>query len=141
MKQYSRELKRVVGYFKVMEEVSALYVYGGIGGKGQFAAPGYGVGVLSSLRDPIALRSLELDCRVQCDDILEVVCLDTAPVGLRHHVARCGSVIYERSRARRVSFESQAMNTFDDQIVLGYGLGPELASEIVLDMLEDDMGF
>ncbi len=140
MEQYSRELKRVVGYFKVMEEVSELYVYGGIG-TGQFAFSGYGVGVLSNLRDPMALRSLELDCRVQCDDILDVVCLDTAPVGLCHHVARCGSVIYERSRARRVSFESQAMNTFDDQIVLGYGLGPELASEIVLDMLEDDMGF
>ena len=140
MEQYSRDLKRVVGYFKAMEEVSALYVYGGIG-SGQYASPGYGVGVLSSLRDPMALRSLELDCRVQCDDILDVVCLDTAPVGLRHHVARCGSVVYERNRARRVRFESQAMNTFDDQIVLGYGLGPELASEIVLDMLEDDMGF
>ncbi|KKM67294.1 hypothetical protein LCGC14_1472560 [marine sediment metagenome] len=140
MEQYSRELKRVVGYFKEMEEVSALYVYGGIG-SGQYAGPGYGVGVLSSLRDPMALRSLELDCRVQCDDILDVVCLDTASVGLRHHVARCGSVVYERNRARRVRFESRAMNTFDDQIVLGYGLGPELASEIVLDMLEDDMGF
>ena len=140
MERYNRDLKRIVGHFKAMDEVSAIYVYGGVI-SGHFAVSGYGLGVLSSLGDPMALKSLELDCRLQCEDILDVVCLDTASVGLRHHVARCGSVVHERSRARRVHFESQAMNTFNDHVVLSYGLGPELASEIVLDMLEDDLGF
>ena len=140
MEQLNRDLKRVVGYFRQMKEVSALYVYGGLG-SGEYSGLSYGVGVLSSMRDPLALESLELDCRVQCEDVLDVVCLDTASAGLRHHVARCGCVVYERNQTHRVMFERKAMNSFDDQVVLGYGLGPELASEIVLDMLEDEMGF
>ena len=140
MEQLNRDLKRVVGYFRKMKDVSALYVYGGLG-RGQYSGLIYGVGVLASRPDPQALESLELDCQVQCDDVLDVVCLDTAPAGLRHHVARCGSVVYERNQAHRVMFERKAMNSFDDQVALGYGLGPDLASEIVLDMLEDEMGF
>jgi hypothetical protein len=140
MEQLNRDLKRVVGYFRKMDEVSALYVYG-IVGCGDFSSLGYGVGVLSGTEDPARLRSLELDCRVYCEDVIDVVCLDTAPMSLRHHVVRCGSVVHERNRAYRVRFESKAMNSYDDQIALGYGLGPDAASEIVLDMLEDELGF
>ncbi|MCK4910338.1 MAG: hypothetical protein KAR83_01785 [Thermodesulfovibrionales bacterium] len=140
MEQLNRDLKRVVGYFRKRQDVSALYVYGGLS-NGEYSGLNYGVGVLSSMRDPLALQSLELDCRVHCEDVLDVVCLDTASMGLRHHVARCGSVVHERNMAHRVMFERKAMNSFDDRIALGYGLGSEVASEIVLDMLEDEMGF
>lgn len=142
MKQLSSDLKRVVRYFKGNRAVSALYVYGGAG-SGDYEGIGYGVGVLSSHdgKDHGALRSLELDCHVQCEEVLDVVCLDTAPPGLRHHIARCGSVVFERDRAHRVRFERMAMNSYDDFIALGYGLGPEAAGEIVLGMLEDEIGF
>ena len=140
MEQLSRDLKRVVRYFKARQEVSALYVYGKLGRS--FGFDTYGVGVLSNLRaDPMALRSLELDCHVQSEAVLDVVCLDTASQGLRHHVARCGNVVYERNRAHRIRFEHKAMNSHDDYIAFDYGLGPEAAGEIVLDMLEDDIGF
>ena len=143
MDNVGRDLKRIMHYFKARQGVSALYLYGGTVRMGFDAGAFYGVGVLSSLKgnDSSGLRSLELDCHVQCEDVLDVVCLDTAPAGLRHHVARCGSVVFERDRMRRVAFETKAMNSHDDFIAMSYGLGPEVAGEIVLDMLEDDMGF
>jgi hypothetical protein len=142
MEQVSNDLKRIVRYFKGKRAVSALYVYGGVG-RGDYEGMGYGIGVLSSHggKNPMALRSLELDCHVQCDEVLDVVCIDTAPPGLRHHIARCGCVVFERDRAHRVSFERTAMNSYDDFIALGYGLGPEAAGEIVLGMIEDELGF
>ena len=141
MEQVGRDLKRVVRYFRGRQGVSALYVYSSLGG--MYGMEAYGVGVLSSLRanDPTALRSLELDCHVQSEEVLDVVCLDTAPTGLRHHVARCGSVVYERDRVHRVRFERKAMNSYVDYIVHGSGLGPEAAGEMVLDMIEDELGF
>jgi len=139
--ELSRNLKRVVGYFKGRQGVSALYVYGGLGR--DYGMGTYGVGVLSSiaLKNESGLRSLELDCHVHSEELLDVICLNTAPPGLKHHVARCGSVVFERDRVHRVSFEQKAMNSRDDYIALGYGLGPEAAGEIVLEMMEDEMGF
>lgn len=132
MRDVSRDLRQVVGYFKGREDISALYVYAGAQSR-----MGYGVGVLAKKKG--SMRSLELDCRVHAGESLDVICLNTAPGYLRNHIARCGNLVFERDRAHRVSFEQRAVNSYDDLVTSAMEL--EVPGEIVIEIVGDEQGF
>ena len=104
-------LKVAVNYFKSMDEVSALYVFGP---EYDFPMGGVGLGVLA---DRIDLNSpemddLEQDCILRSSGPLSVVMLDTAPLYLKHYVANCGRVLFERNKDSHLRFTRRAIDAY-----------------------------
>ena len=105
------DINGVVRYFKSMDDVSALYVFGGNVG---FPETSVGLGVLAD--DKVLgiddLDVLEQDCILRSSGPLSVVMLNTAPLYLKHYVASRGRVLFERNKGSHLRFTRRAIDEY-----------------------------
>lgn len=114
------DVKGAVDYFRGRDEVSALYVFG-IRKDVQDPQRQLGLAVLvdddgiTDGSDFLQMGSWDLS-----DDFpqwsMSVVLLNEAPSFIRYHIARKGSIVFERDQAQRLRFAEQAVNQYLDQV-------------------------
>lgn len=106
-------------YFRGRDEVKALYLFG-IRKDVEDSRRQVGLAVLvddglSDGSDFLQMGSWDLS-----DDFpqwsLSVVLLNEAPSFIRYHIARKGSIVFERDQAQRLRFAEQAVNQYLDQV-------------------------
>lgn len=107
-------------YFRGRDEVSALYLFG-IRKDVEDPRRQVGLAVLvdddgfMDRNDFLRMGSWDLS-----DDFpqwsLSVVLLNEAPSFIRYHIARKGSIVFERDQAQRLRFAEQAVNQYLDQV-------------------------
>ncbi len=106
-----QNLKVAVNYFKSMDGVSALYVFGH---EYDYLDNSVGLGVLADTLelDSPEMDTLEQDCILRSMGPLSVVMLDTAPLYLKHYVANRGRVLFERNKNSHLRFTRQAIDAY-----------------------------
>jgi len=116
------DIKGVVRYFKSVEDVSALYVFGT-----EIQESGMGLGVLAdeAMQDDDCFDGLEQDCILRSNGPLSVVMLNTAPLYLKHYVASRGKVVFERRRGSHLRFTRRALDEYFSVAFHETGYEPE----------------
>ena len=117
---FSGDIKRIIGFFRDREEVSALYIFGSAAkGKGTNESD-IDVAVLindrkrgkqtfESLRKTYYGISPKLSSRP-----LDIVILNTAPPFLKYRIIRTGEVLFDKNRKLRVRFKANALIEYFD---------------------------
>ena len=105
------DIRGVVRYFKSVEDVSALYLFGP-----EYGYPDNTMG-LGVLADGLALGSadldtLEQDCILRSSGPLSVIMLNTAPLYLKHYVASRGRMVFERHDGSHLKFTRRALDEY-----------------------------
>lgn len=109
----TEDVKKLIDYYKGRDDVSALYLFGGWDDLGP--GKGVGVGVLMSKRQKQTRPS-----HGPLAGSVEVVYLNRAPLFLRHHVLRKGSLVFERDARHRMDFAHSTINEYlDDPLIFG----------------------
>lgn len=113
------DVNSVVEYFKGREEVSALYIFGIRRG---LLNPERELGVGVLVDDAVSSHDRGGFLDMGSWDITEdfpqwavnVVLLNDAPSFVRYHIARKGSVVFERDLLQRVRFTQRALDQYLD---------------------------
>lgn len=113
------DIRGIVDFLKQREDVASVYVFGMRRGLEDDSRE-VGVGVLmdEGKRGLSSNDSLDMGGWDLSDDFphfpVSVVLLNSAPLFLRHHVARMGSVVFDRNSAQRLAFTERAINAYLD---------------------------
>jgi hypothetical protein len=115
------DIRGIVDFLKQREDVASVFVFGirrGLYDEGREV----GVGVLmdEAKRGMVSDDSLDMGGWDLSDDFphwpVSVVLLNSAPLFLRHHVARKGSVVFDRNAPQRLAFTERAINGYLDML-------------------------
>jgi uncharacterized protein len=99
-------------------EIVAAYLFGSVARGTAGARSDLDVAVLYADRPPATLAGLPLDLERRLERLegrpVQVIVLNTAPVGLVHRVLRDGLLLLDRDPSARIRFEVRARNQFFD---------------------------
>ncbi len=115
-----KDIKKIVHYFKNRDEVSALYIFGGLAKNRKTAESDIDVAVLID-ESKLKRKRFEL-LRKKYYTVsptfsmrpVDIVILNTAPPFLKHQVLKTGRVLFDRNRKLRVRFTTNAIIEYLD---------------------------
>jgi predicted nucleotidyltransferase len=115
-----KDIKRIVHYFKNRDEVSALYIFGGLAKNKKTAESDIDIGILVD-ESRLKRRNFEFFKKKYYAASptfsmrsVDIVILNTAPPFLKHQVLKTGRVLFDRNRKLRVRFTTNAIIEYLD---------------------------
>ena len=98
--------------------IIAAYLFGSVARGTAGARSDVDVAVLYAMAPPATIEGLPLELQTRLGQLLrrpvQVIILNTAPVGLVHRVLRDGILVLDRAPSTRIRFEVRARNEFFD---------------------------
>ncbi len=114
------DIKRIIHYFRGQDEVSALYLFGGLAKNRKTAESDIDIAVLID-ESKLKRKSFEL-LRKKYYTVsptfsmrpIDIVILNTAQPFLKHQVLKTGRILFDRNRKLRVRFTTNAIIEYLD---------------------------
>jgi len=114
------DIKRIIHYFKALDEVSALYIFGSYPKERKTKESDIDIAVLidasklktkdfEHLKNKYYAASPKFSLR-----FIDIVILNTAPPFLKYQVLKTGKVLFDRNRKLRVKFTERAITEYLD---------------------------
>jgi len=115
-----KDIKRIIRYFRGMDEVSALYIFGGYAKGRKTGESDIDVGVIVD-ESRLKRRNFEFFKKKYYAASptfsmrpVDIVILNTAPPFLKHQVLKMGKVLFDRNRKLRVRFTERSITEYLD---------------------------